>query len=277
MLVSWMAPANSQRESTDHVAAIESTVSLSCLRKRIRCSDRHADTSPAEAAIQFGKLPRFGYSIEAVHMQARAMSRHRLNAIRVHDASSRSHEIKASFELVTACKRKNGIDARVRGGPQLIGSPFVSCIDDLVRTERADETSCGFARCSGKHASANLRCKLDCHCADCAGGAKYEDRLPRSQTQSIDALECSQPCGSDHAGIPQIESLRNAPDVVSVGDCKFSVEATLTIPELVGIDSVAQSETSHSISLGHNDPCTVDSRYQRESRTSGFAPRAISD
>jgi len=241
--------------------------------QRIACCDRHTNPALGEVPIQPLELPRTRDHVEGLHAERASLRGHRLDAVRVHEASAGPYEVETPLEAIAPGEREHTINSARRKLPQLIDRSRLPGIDHAMRAERSKETRGRGAGCGRDDVRPALRGELHRHGADRTGRAEDQHGVPRPKLERVEALQCGQARGDNRSGIAQVEALRNTSHVRGVSGDKLRVEATptLAIAELVRVDVVAESKAANARAFGDDHTGTIKSGHQGESGSTGLS------
>src|SRR5258705_12503266 len=115
---------------------------LGGLPQRIACRDRHTNPTVCEVPIQPLELPRTRDHVEGLHPERASLRGHRLDAVRVHDASAGPYEVETPLKAIASGERHHTIKSARGKPPQLIDRFSAAGIDDAMSAKRSNET-CG--------------------------------------------------------------------------------------------------------------------------------------
>src|SRR6185295_10812554 len=102
--------------------------------------DRHANPAVCEVPIQPRELSRTRDHVEGLHAERASPRGHRLDAVRVRDASAGPYEVETPLEAIAPGEREHTIKSLRRKLPELIDRSRLPGIDDAMRAERSHET-----------------------------------------------------------------------------------------------------------------------------------------
>jgi hypothetical protein len=88
--------------------------------QRIACCDRHTNPALREVPIQLFELPRTRDHVEGLRAERASLRGHRLDAVRVHDASAGPHEYETPLKAIAPGEREHRIKSARDKPPQLI-------------------------------------------------------------------------------------------------------------------------------------------------------------
>jgi hypothetical protein len=196
--------------------------------------------------IQPLELPRTRDQVEGPHAERASLRGHRLDAVRVHEASAGPYEVETPLKAIAPGEREHTIKSARGKPPQLIDRFSSAGIDHALSAKRTNETCGRGAGCGRDDVRPALRGELDRHGADSTGCAEDQHGVSRPKLERVEALECGQAGGGNRSGIAPVEALRDTSHVRGVCDGKLCVEATLAIAPLVRVDVVAESKAADS-------------------------------
>ena len=78
--------------------------------QRIACCDRHTNPAVCEVPIQPLELPRTRDHVEGLHAERASLRGHRLDAVRVHDASAGPYEVETPLKAIAPGEREHTIN-----------------------------------------------------------------------------------------------------------------------------------------------------------------------
>src|SRR6266446_2689289 len=139
--------------------------------QRKACCDRHTNPALREVSIQPLELPRTRDHVEGLHAERASLRGHRLDAVRVHHASTGPYEVETPLKAIAPGEREHTIKSARGKPPQLIDRLSVPGIDHAMRAERSNETCGRGAGCGRDEARPTSRGELYRHRADSAGRA----------------------------------------------------------------------------------------------------------
>src|SRR6476660_4874306 len=154
---------------------------LGGLPQRIACRDRHTNPAFREVSIQPLELPRTRDHVEGLHAERASLRGHRLDAVRVHDASAGPYEVETALKAIAPGEREHTIKSARGKPPQLIDRFSSAGIDHVMSAKRSNETCGRGAGCARDDARSALNGELHRHRADSAGGAEDQHGMSRPQ------------------------------------------------------------------------------------------------
>src|SRR5258705_9274498 len=108
--------------------------------QRIACGDRHTNPAVREVPIQPLELPRTRDHVEGLHAERASLRGHRLDAVRVHDASAGPYDVQTSFKAITPGEREHAIKSARGKSPQLIDRFSSAGIDHAMSAKPSNKT-----------------------------------------------------------------------------------------------------------------------------------------
>src|SRR5438128_195375 len=186
----WGFPADAERDPAEEAALLHPSVSLCRWIERIRCRDGDPKSRLGSRLRQ--RVELLGTVLAVVRDQSgvRPLTRLRLDAIRIGDATGRANEVDASLEPLPPSKGEDRIEP--------VGSEFFQAadllraarIDHLGGAEPSDEGGGLWDGCRPKHVGAPERCELHGEGTDSPRRPEDQDGLAPAQMQCIvDPLE----------------------------------------------------------------------------------------
>jgi hypothetical protein len=127
---------HAQDHPAEHVRPFQAPVRLRRLAERIGRGDRDADAGVRQVTIQLAERAWIGDGVVGTDAEQAPLARWRLDAVWMHDASSRPHEIEATLELVPARKRQHAVQAIRCVLPQCVDGRLAPRIDDASAPSR---------------------------------------------------------------------------------------------------------------------------------------------
>jgi hypothetical protein len=98
-----------QDHPPQHVLPSQSPMRLGGFPQRIACRDRHTNPPVCQVPIQLLELPRTRDHVEGLHAERASLRGHRLDAVRVHDASAGPYEVETPLEAIAPGEREHAI------------------------------------------------------------------------------------------------------------------------------------------------------------------------
>ena len=110
--------------------------------QRIACCDRHTNPALREVPIQLFELPRTRDHVEGLRAERASLRGHRLDTVRVHDASAGPYEVETPLKAIAPGEREHRIKSARDKPPQLIDRFSSAGIDHAMSAKHSNET-CG--------------------------------------------------------------------------------------------------------------------------------------
>ena len=149
-----------QHDPAQHLSTIETLVCLRRFSEWIARCDGHTNLAAGDVTIQLREFTWGRNGVEGTDAESAALSRLRIDAVRVDDASSLSHEVEAALESITSGERQHAIQSVGCERPQSLNRFVIPRVDDSMRTKAPNETSRWRARCGRDHLRSALSRKL---------------------------------------------------------------------------------------------------------------------
>ena len=188
--ISLMVAADPQYHPSQRVFSVQSPMRLSGFPQRIARRDRHANSAVGEVTIQLVKFMRIRDRIEGTYAERGPRLGNGFDAVRVHDASLRPHEVETPLEFLASGERKYPIQSVGRERPELLDGCRTPRVEYTMSAELSDETGRRRAGCGRDDVGPSLNRELNRHRPD--GTRRTEDQhgVSSPQSERVDALEC---------------------------------------------------------------------------------------
>src|SRR4029077_3272495 len=127
-----------QDHPPQHVLPSQSPMRPGGFPQRIACCNRHTNAAVCEVPLQPLELPPTCGHVEGLHAERASLRGHRLDAVRVHDASAGPYEVETPPKAIAPGEREHTIKSARGKPPQLIDRFSAAGIDHAMSAQRSN-------------------------------------------------------------------------------------------------------------------------------------------